>query len=63
MKKTLDFIDKQVKESNEGIDTLIKFIASPATTYDELLKHGRSLSKQHGRIEAFLEVKKQILKG
>ena len=63
MKKTLDFIDKQVEDSYEGIDTLMNLIASADTTYDELLKHGRSLSKQHGKIEAFLEVKKQILKG
>lgn len=60
MEKTVEFIQKQVDDTYEGIDVLMDMV-SKADSVDDLVKLGRSLSKAHGKIEAFLEVKKQLL--
>lgn len=62
MEQTLEFIEKQVEETYEGIETLMNLITSADCSYDDLLKHGKALSKAHGKIYAYLEVKKQLLK-
>ena len=62
MEKTLEFIQKKIDDTYEGIDVLLDMI-SKADSVDDLVKLGRSLSKAHGKIEAFLEVKKQIIHG
>lgn len=62
MEKTLEFIQQQIDETYEGIDVLLNMV-SKADSVDEIVKLGRRIAKAHGKIEAFLEVKRQIVHG